>query len=134
MLVDTGPIVALITKSDQHHQTATSIFATIKEPLTTTVACLTEALYFLGSADGWRAQSTLWEIIRDDLIAIHNSRDASEFRASKFMERFWDIPCDYADATLLVAAEELNERSILTFDKHFHAYRLTNGRALDVRL
>lgn len=48
------------------------------------------------------------------------------------MERFRDIPCDYADATLLVAAEQTGTRRIFTFDKHFYAYRLSNGDHLEV--
>jgi len=53
-------------------------------------------------------------------------------RAFAYMERFRDIPCDYADATLLVAAEDMGMRQIFTFDRHFYAYRLMNGDHLDV--
>ena len=48
------------------------------------------------------------------------------------MTRFHDIPCDYADATLLVAAEEIGLRRIFTVDRHFYAYRLTSGESLDL--
>lgn len=52
--------------------------------------------------------------------------------AALFMERFRDQPCDYADATLLVAAEETAIRLIFTIDPHFHAYRLAGGEALSI--
>jgi uncharacterized protein len=46
------------------------------------------------------------------------------------MERFRDQPCDYADATLLVAAEDTGRKRVFTIDTHFHAYRLSNRDAL----
>jgi predicted nucleic acid-binding protein len=48
------------------------------------------------------------------------------------MERFRDQPCDYADATLLVASEVLGVTAVLTLDGHFFAYRLSNGVALHI--
>lgn len=48
------------------------------------------------------------------------------------MDRFRDQPCDYADATLLVAAEEMTSLCIFTLDGHFYAYRLVDGTQLDV--
>jgi len=53
-------------------------------------------------------------------------------RAKAFMECFRDQPCDYADATLLVAAEDIGVTRIFTIDRHFHAYRLSNGTELEV--
>jgi len=53
-------------------------------------------------------------------------------RAYAYMERFRDQPCDYAVATLLIAAEDLELHSIFTLDRHFYAYRLTDGTALNV--
>jgi predicted nucleic acid-binding protein len=38
-----------------------------------------------------------------------------------------DAPMDLADASLVVTAENLRVNHILTFDAHFHAYRI-NGK------
>jgi predicted nucleic acid-binding protein len=44
------------------------------------------------------------------------------------MERYSDHLMDLADASLVVAAEELNTRRIFTFDRNdFEAYRLKRG-------
>ncbi len=43
------------------------------------------------------------------------------------LRSYADIPMDFADASLVVAAETLNIRQILSLDHHFYAYR-THGR------
>jgi predicted nucleic acid-binding protein len=66
-----------------------------------------------------------------DVQVFRASHDGRQ-RAFAFMAKFKDQPCDYADATLLVAAEETGLRRIFAYDRHFHAYRLTDGTALEV--
>ena len=49
-------------------------------------------------------------------------------RAFELMERYSDHPMDLADASLVVAAEELGTRKIFTFDRNdFEAFRLKRG-------
>ncbi len=48
------------------------------------------------------------------------------------MDKYRDLPMDLADASLVAAAEALGSRSVFTLDRHFHAYRLINGSALQV--
>jgi predicted nucleic acid-binding protein len=45
---------------------------------------------------------------------------------------YQDVPCDFADATLLVLAERTGVREIITLDRHFHAYRV-GGQPLLVK-
>jgi hypothetical protein len=48
------------------------------------------------------------------------------------MEQYLDTPMDLADASLVVAAETLGLRRVFTLDRHFYAYRLADGSALEV--
>lgn len=60
ILIDTGPLVALIDKGDrENHQKCTAAFHSFKTPLLTTWPCLTEAMYFLGGVRGWQSQAVL---------------------------------------------------------------------------
>jgi len=65
------------------------------------------------------------------VIVILPADQSKSDRAISFMHRFQDIPCDYADGTVLVAAEETDIRQIFTLDQHFYACRLSDGSALD---
>ena len=49
ILLDTGPLVALINPRDQMHQWATSEWSTIAKPLLTCEAVIAEACYLLQS-------------------------------------------------------------------------------------
>jgi hypothetical protein len=48
------------------------------------------------------------------------------------MEQYADTPMDFADASLVVAAEKLGITQILTFDRHFYAYRINGKTPFDV--
>lgn len=134
ILVNTGPLVALADESDPHAARISGALSAVSEPLLTTQACLTEALYLLFRDGGWRAQVSLWNLIlRDGLLTVHAPSGQDELaHAAAYMERFRDQSCDYADATLLVAADETGCRRVLTIDGHFFAYRLVSGEALQV--
>lgn len=43
-----------------------------------------------------------------------------------------DLPMDFADASLLAAAERLGTRRIFTLDRDFHVYRFGDGKAVEV--
>jgi predicted nucleic acid-binding protein len=43
------------------------------------------------------------------------------------MEKYKDIPMDFADASLVAAAERLGTNKIFTLDSDFYIYRI-NGR------
>jgi predicted nucleic acid-binding protein len=46
-------------------------------------------------------------------------------RSNKLMEKYKDLPMDFADATLICLAQDLAIKNIVTFDKkHFSIYSL----------
>jgi len=49
------------------------------------------------------------------------------------MEKYKDIPMDYADAALVCLAEDLSINHVITFDsKHFGIYRLSSKKSFIV--
>jgi predicted nucleic acid-binding protein len=44
------------------------------------------------------------------------------------MEKYTDLPMDFADATLVVIAEEINADLVFTLDRDFDFYRI-RGRS-----
>ena len=54
-------------------------------------------------------------------------------RASALMEKYEDIPMDFADATLVSLAEEIDVVEILTLDRRgFGAYRIRGKTAFRI--
>ncbi len=133
ILIDTGPIVALLNRNDPYHQIGTDATTSLpNELLVTTWPCLTESLYMLGRAGGMFAQDTLWQLIQTGQLEVRNA-DAIEIdRIAELMRAYSNLPMDLADASIVVAAEITGERKVFTFDKHFWVYRLFDGSSMTV--
>ena len=134
ILVDTGPFVALFDPKDEHHSRCRETLGGIKESLATTVPVLTEAFRIL------EPQSVGSNRLRD-FIAKRGSSvwcfdRGSLLRAFELMEIYADRPMDLADASLIVAAEELKTCKVFTVDRDdFQTYRVRRGhRHLPVQI
>ena len=133
ILTDTGPIVALLNRADQHHPRCINTLTRLPaEPLLTTWVCFTEAMYLLGEAGGYYFQSTLWNMQLDGKLVLHDLIDTEADRMALLMNRYQDVPMDMADASLVALAESLSDHRVLTFDTDFFIYRLTDDSALEI--
>ncbi len=132
-LTDTGPLVALIDANDSHHAQAVETLKRLpKVPLLTTWPCLTEAMYLLYQAVGYNGQDALWQFVERGALLLHLPSEDDWRRVRELMAVFHDAPMDMADASVVSAAERLSLSRVFTFDRHFYAYRLANGNALEV--
>jgi predicted nucleic acid-binding protein len=123
VLVDAGPLIALIEPTDRHHRRCVAILKTLTDPLLTVWPAFTEAMYLLrGSA---RSQDALWGMVESgglDYAAL-TPDDAPGMR--QLMQRYRDQPMDLADAALVHVAERDGLRQIFTLDRrHFAIYRI----------
>jgi len=133
MLIDTGPLVALIDKSDQEkHQACTAHFRLLKEPPLTTWACLTEAFYLLGQYRGWKGQHALFGLISSGAVCVHAPQADELNRIGELMEQYQDRPMDFADAALVALAESKALKRIFTLDDDFYIYRINGRDTFDV--
>jgi predicted nucleic acid-binding protein len=57
-------------------------------------------------------------------IVIHCPSNAELQRMRTLMEKYADIPMDFADASIVAAAESLNLDTVFTIDSDFYVYRL----------
>jgi uncharacterized protein len=86
----------------------------------------------LGRAAGWPGQDALWRMVRRRALVLAELGDELTLRSAELMGRYSDHPMDLADATLLAVAEAKGLRTIFTLDSDFMAYRLREGRHLQV--
>ena len=122
ILVDAGPLVALIHADDQHHRPCRKVAKSLTEPLGTVWPALTEAMYLLGFS--WKAQDALWEMLEVgffELVPVE-SRDSARMR--ELMRKYRELPMDLADAALVAVAERMKLARIFTVDRRdFELYR-----------
>ncbi len=126
-LLDTGVLVALIDRSERHHKRCEQAFAAFHGELLTSEAVLTEAQYLL--ADVHSGQDNCLDFFLAGGAILVPQSMASLRRAKSLMRTYHDTPMDFADATLVVLAEETGINTIFTLDRRgFETYRINRHR------
>ncbi len=121
-LLDTGPWVALIDKSEASHNTCVEWFRDYRGRLFSTEAVLTEVLYLLDFSI--EAQSAAIDFIIESVAEIVPSSIETIRKCKELMQKYSDLPMDYADATLVCLASDLGVMDIVTLDRRdFRIYR-----------
>lgn len=126
ILIDTGPLLALFDPRDSDHDACHKVLKTIEEPLYTTEAVLTEALYMIDAES--KGAEGLKRFFLDDFVSLLALKKINLGRCFELMETYRDLPMDYGDASLVVLAEALGTTKIFTLDfGDFSVYRLKKG-------
>lgn len=126
ILVDTGALVALFDPRDDAHLETRALLASVREPLVTTVAVLTETFHLLDPSS--RGSAALREFMNAGGMTVWFLSAGSLTRCFELMEQYADHPMDLADASLVTAAEHLRTTRVFTLDRDdFAAYRARIG-------
>ncbi len=131
VLVDAGPLIAILNRRDRHHRTCVEVLQELRQPLLSTWMPVTEAMYLLDfsiAAQGAllemieRGALQILELMREDVAAMH-----------QLMRKYRDQPMDFADASLVQVADRLGLAEIFTLDRRdFGVYRLRKNRAFRI--
>jgi len=122
VLVDAGPLVALIDRADPYHRKCIAAFESLRDPLATVWPAFTEAMYLLRASD--RAQGLLWDMFNADGLRFADLGRDDFPRMRELMWKYRDLPMDLADAALVRVAEREGLRRIFTIDRQdFEIYR-----------
>jgi hypothetical protein len=122
ILVDAGPLIALIHEDDNEHQRCREAFAALNEPLGTVWPAVAEAMHLLSFS--LQAQEALWEMIEMGAVEILRLGIDDVPRMKELMRKYRDLPMDLADAALVRVAERERLRRIFTLDRRdFQIYR-----------
>ena len=123
ILVDAGPLVALLHADDQHHQRCVAALRKIRAPLVTVWPAVTEAMYLLSFSP--QAQQALWDRLAADVPRILSLDRDDVPRLKELMWKYRDRPMDLADAALVHVAEREGLDTIFTIENaDFGVYRL----------
>ena len=122
VLVDAGPLVAILDRGDPAHEPCIAALKAIRDPLVTVWPAFAEAMYLLNRS--WAAQKALWSRLETDALALAPLHDTDAPRMRELMEKYRDLPMDLADAALVRVAERDSLTDIFTLDRtHFSVYR-----------
>jgi len=130
VLLDAGPIVALLDRSEQHHDRCVELIAEIEAPLVTCEAAIAEACYLLRGLQG--ASAAVLENVERGNFHIPYRVTGRASRLAKLMKKYESLPMDFADACLVDLAGEIGTGRIWTLDSDFRVYRWGRNRPFDL--
>ena len=122
ILVDTGPIVALVSAGDDHHAVCVEAARSLVEPVVTVWPVLTEVMHLL--VRSLPAQELVWDFVEHGEIGLAELSLGDVTRIRALMRKYRDLPMDFADAALVRVAERDGVRTVFTLDRRdFSVYR-----------
>jgi predicted nucleic acid-binding protein len=128
VVADTGPIVALLNRRDQHHDWAISAFAALTPPLYTCEPVLAEAAHLVRGLEGGR--ETVLDLVIRGVLAV-DFRVGGELLALRtLIAKYASVPMSLADACLVRMAELEPRSELLTLDADFRVYRRAGRRLI----
>jgi predicted nucleic acid-binding protein len=128
-LIDTGPMVALYSEGDPHHERCRESLSKLGPPLLTCWPVVTEAAWLLRKrSDGLRK---ILDGFASGFFALL-PLDAADLAAIvAVLHRYEDAGLQLADACLVHLAERENIRTVFTTDRRdFSIIRLRRNRTL----
>ncbi len=127
VIVDTGPIVALLDADDQQHAWVKAQFARLRPPLLTCEAVLTESCFLIARAGG--DASAVIQLAERSVISVAQLFDDEAASIARLMRRYENVPMSLADACLVRLIELTFQATLFTLDSDFEIYR-QKGRRL----
>jgi predicted nucleic acid-binding protein len=121
VIVDTGPIVALLNRRDRYHPWAREVMDTLQPPLYTCESVVSEAGFLLSGLEG--GADAVLNLLQAEVLKV-DFRLEHEIRPIRgLMRKFASVPMSLADACLVRMSEIEPETLVLTLDNDFRAYR-----------
>jgi predicted nucleic acid-binding protein len=128
VLIDAGPLVALLNPKEAHHDWAVQLVKRQAPPFLTCEAVLSEASHRVAAIHG--ASDSLLELVDRKLIHCPFRIDDQVESIRRLMSKYRNLPMSLADACLVRMAELNDGSKVVTLDRHFTIYRKNNRQVI----
>jgi hypothetical protein len=127
VLVDTGPIVAILSASDQHHEACVEQLRSIRGPLLTCWPVITEAAWLLRAYP--LAVATLLSSFSAGPFSLIPLNEGDLQGIAAILSKYKGMILQLADASLVHLANREGIETIFTLDRRdFGILRLARGK------
>ena len=122
VLTDTGPLVAILSATDQYHKICLRTVQSLRGPLLTCWPVITEAAWLLQSTS--QGFERLLRSISDGAVEILPVAGNEASAVAEIMKKYGNLRPQFADVMLVYLADRENIRTIFTLDRRdFSVYR-----------
>jgi predicted nucleic acid-binding protein len=130
IIVDTGVLIALLSRDDAQHQWAINVASKLSKPLLTCEAVLTETCFLLRRNN--QDHKPIFDLVERAAITLPFCI-ANEYQAvTTLMTRYQNVPMSLADACLVRMVEIYANASIFTLDSDFKIYRKNRNQVIPI--
>ena len=131
VLLDTGPLVALLHKRDAHHATCVGATKMLRGEFITCWPVITEAAWMLRNHPA--ALQRLMDGVDSGVYVLADLPRIAAKWIGGFLAKYADQRAQLADAALMYLAETRETGTVFTLDRRdFSVYRTGDGRALRI--
>lgn len=131
VLVDTGPLVAILFRADEHHESCVNVLRSIPGPLFSCWPVTTEAAWLL-RADP-RAVQQLLRSTSNGFPVLLPLLESEAGKIADVMSKYGDLEPQLADAALVYLAQRERIDTIFTLDRRdFSVYRTAHNRGFRI--
>lgn len=128
IIVDTGPLVALLVRTDDHHGWAVDRLQELRPPFLTCEAVLAEVAHLVRKVR--HGLERFVDLLMSDLLRVEFDIMVERAAVGRLLRKYTDRPMSLADACLVRLAELNDRASVLTIDGDFAVYRKHGRRAI----
>ena len=120
-------MIATFDPADSSHEACAATFSAISVDMVTTAPVLAEAFHIL--RHNTLGVRNLMNFVLDSGLVIYPLQRSVLELSFELMDRYANVPMDFADATLVAVAELYELRTVFTLDRRdFAIYRIGRGR------
>ena len=130
ILMDTGPLAALLNPNDEWHAWARETMRRLPTPLLTSEPVLTEASYLL-RREGCDADE-MFALTVESVVRVGLRLEDEQASLRELMARYRSVPMSLADATLVRLSELHRDCQVFTLDTDFRIYRRHGNKVIPV--
>jgi predicted nucleic acid-binding protein len=130
VVADTGPLYALIDRSDAWHDRVLAWWKRNRAEIIVPVGVIPEVTYLLQSRIGVEAEHAFVRWLATDEVSVEQIEHGDLLRIDEIMRQYQDLKLGFVGASVVATAERLEAKEILTTDRrHFSAVRPAHTRA-----
>lgn len=117
LVLDTGPIVALLDANDPAHESCARMVESVDEDLVVPGPVLVEVDYWLVKLYGEEVWATFVEDLEGGAYRLHQLDLAGLSRAAEIERVYANLDLGLVDAAVITTCEQLGETKVATLDR-----------------
>jgi predicted nucleic acid-binding protein len=130
VILDAGPLVALLNRKDDYHDWVVFLIPNLQPPVLTCEAVITEACFLSRRQIG--GINAILNLVPNGFITVSFQLSSKIATINKLVAKYADVPMSFADVCLVRMSEQQPKRAILTLDSDFRIYRKQGNQPIPV--